>query len=317
MVRSQITSAGAPHLPPNNDVPGLPIYSNSTSTVRNQKIPSKASHTAPINTASYTSIPSNASNTVRCQLFRARALQSASTNNVPDLPLTPKVPSSTNTEIAQVRASLSTPLNTAPSLAVALNAPNLINSQIMQEKASPIHNTPGLSTAPNVSSLVSVQMAQERAATSPQQNPPPIVQQRSMAMAYPVLMINLPSALPKVMRTVECSVCNKNTQTDEYTYVDCSNPNCHRRICLLDNCFQGVSRLYTHNFVQHQYNTHLRNANPYQCYSCKAPKRRGRKNLETDSCKVCRVNWCLVGNCTFETPFLKIRSHVTNKHKHR
>ena len=215
----------------------------------------------------------------------------------PAMPVSPNVPSTINRQIAPVEAPhlattniatrnqiapakvLNTPsIDCTPGLTIAPNVFSLTRCQIAPVKAphTPIlHNVQGLPTAPNVTVAVEYELAPARPPTPKglQQNPDSIGQHYLMTPAYSYP--KLPSTLPRKMRTVECSVCKTKSQTDEYTYVDCSNPNCYRRICLLDDCFQRISKLHSHGFVAHQYRKHLKNANPYKCYSCKAPKHRG------------------------------------------
>ena len=103
--------------------------------------------------------------------------------------------------------------------------------------------------------------------------------------------------IAKCKPSFTCRRCHTKTQTDKYTYIDCSNSDCNSKICLLDNGFKNILPQSPESLVSHQYATHLINANPHQCYLCKTPKHQRYPDTETALCTVCGVNWCLVGNC--------------------
>ena len=196
------------------------------------------------------------------------------------------------------------------------NAPDFAMEPLWEAHPVPMHKAPYVAMAPNVSSTMEYQWVP--ATTTTQQDTASALQQCTMDSMNPNLEVTTHLTLPGKMRVVECKFCGKTTQTDNYTYVDCSNPDCSCRICLLDNCFQGISTKHSGNFSTHQYKQHLIKADPYQCYSCKAPKYRGKSGVTSDSCIVCGINWCLVGNCTYEVHGPSaIRSHITTKHKQR
>ena len=225
------------------------------------------------------------------------------------------VSSTTRSQMAPVNAPLPAPINISPAWPIASNVSGAVGYQMAPARAPlpPPTNAQALPTAYTMPSAVRYQMTS--ATVIPQQKIFPFIQQRPMVPAYPRLIVPLPLALPRVMRVVECRFCNTKTQTDAYTYVDCSNPDCDGRICLLDNCFRIFSKQKRVYLVRHQNTTHCHNANLFQCYSCKAPKPRGNPNIDTDSCPVCKVNWCLIKNCTFETPFATIQDHWNLKHQ--
>ena len=210
--------------------------------------------------------------------------------------------------IAPTSVPLPPPTYGAKGWSVAPSAPGMIRNPIAPGRGpSP---APALPIAYNLPNIVGYRFAPAAATVGPQQNLASAVKQSAMAPVNPNPTKNLPSALPRVMRTVECSVCRTKTQTDAYTYVDCSNPDCRRRICLLDNCLQSLL-----DITQHQRNQHFKSANPFQCLSCKAPKSRGIPKVNYAQCPVCGVTWCLVGNCTFETRLNVIYQHISHKHQ--
>ena len=270
---------------PASPAPALPLSPDVPSTINSQIEPIGSPHPASIDEALSLSLAFIESNTTRSQRTPAKAPNAPSTNGKSGLPIAPKLSNMTRGQIAPVNTPLPAQVNIAPAWPITSNA----------------------------SGAVRYQMAPPRPAVVPQQYPASIGPQYMMRPVYPNPRMILPSSvLPRLMRAVECSVCRTKTLTDAYNYVDCSNPNCNRRICLLDNCFKGVLRLW--DFTTHQNREHLANANPFQCYSCKAPKQRGRPDVATDTCSVCGVNWCLVGNCTYETPTSGIHSHIGLKH---
>ena len=221
----------------------------------------------------------------------------------------PNMSSMARHPIASVNSPLPAPINISSAWPTASGT---VGYQMAPPRPPTIAQT--LPTAYNVPGAVQYQMAQATANAVPQQNIFPFIQQPQIAQMYPRPMIALPPALPRVMRIVECRLCKTKIQTNGYTYVECSNPNCIGRICLLDNCCLTFADRGCGNLAKHQNREHFRNANPYQCLSCKAPKPRGNPNVNTASCPVCNVNWCLVGNCTFETPFDGIKTHLGRKH---
>ena len=178
---------------------------------------------------------------------------------------------------------------------------------------APIADLPNLAMAPTP---ICAKGYQSRSSTMiPQPNTDLIIQQPATESVHPSPMINLPSALPGQMRVVTCTLCGTKFLTNAYTYVDCSNPNCNCRICLLDNCYNGFAK-HSRNFAKHQYGQHLKQGNLYQCYSRKSPKPRWQPDVQFDSCNVCGVHWCLVGNCIFETQFSSgVKRHIAFKHR--
>ena len=264
---------------PASSAPALPLSPDVTSTINSQIEPTGSPHLTSIDEALSLSMAFIESTTTRSQRTPSKALNTPSIDSTSGLPIALNASNTTRGQVAPVNAPLPAPNNIAPPWP----------------------------TASNMSGAVGYQIAPPR---------PPIVRQQNPVLSGPQYMMRpviLPlSALPRLMRAVECKDCKTKTLTDAYTYVDCSNPYCDRRICLLDNCFKGVSDLK--NFGTHQYTEHLAQANPFQCYSCKAPKQRGRPYVATDTCSVCGVNWCLVGNCTYETPSSGIKFHIGIKH---
>ena len=236
-----------------------------------------------------------------------------STNNYG--PAFSSVPNMSNTTIYPIRPVNSphtAPINISPAWPTASNVSGTVGYQMAPPR--PPTNAQTLPTVYNVPGAVGYQMAPATANAVPQQNIFSFIQQPQMAQMYPRPMIALPPALPRVMRIVECKLCKTKIQTNEYTYVECSNPNCIGRICLLDNCCLSFADRGWGSLAKHQSRKHFINANPNQCLSCKAPKPRGNPNVNTASCPVCNVNWCLVGNCTFETSFKSINYHFGRKH---
>ena len=309
-INSQIEPTGSPHLTSIDEALSLSIAFIASSTTSDQMTPAKAPTTPPISYELGLPIAANVPSQTLGQIEPIYTPVPAPMDISPDLPAEPNVPSTTRGQIAPVNAPLQAPINTAPAWPITSNVPSTTKCSIAPANAPlpvPITIASPLPIASNVTNAV---RSQTTAA-----NPPIVLQQNPASIRPQYLMIILPSALPRVMRAVECKSCKTKTQTDAYTYVDCSNPQCDRRICLLDNCFQAITRLRADDLVQHQYHQHLVNANLFQCYSCKAPKQRGRKDVETDTCSVCGVKWCLVGNYTYETPGPRIRRHITTKHR--
>ena len=196
------------------------------------------------------------------------------------------------------------------------NAPDFAMGPSWETDPVPMNNAPDLAMASNMPRTMEYQRVP--ATTTTQRDAVSTVQQCTVNPVNQNPEVTTHLTLPRKMHAVRCRFCGKKTQTDNYTYVDCNSPDCKSRICLLDNCFQGISKKNSGNFSTHQYNQHLIKADPYQCYSCKAPKYRGKPGVTSDSCIVCGINWCLVGNCTFEIhSSFGIHHHITSKHKQR
>ena len=128
------------------------------------------------------SIAPNVSNAMKQQIAPTWAPQPPPKCSVKGLPTAPSVPSLTKNLLASVRAP-----NQAPVLPIAYNVPN----------------------------MVGYRMAPARSTVVPPQSDASIVQPR--APVYPNPIKASPSALPKVMCTVECRACRTKTQTDAYT----------------------------------------------------------------------------------------------------
>ena len=283
-----------------------------------ESLPGPASP-APINIAPVLPVSPDVPSAINNQMAPRRYVHQAPINNVTELPTTPNVSSTTSNQMVSVGVPHTSPINNTPGLPIAPNVSSVARHPIASVNTplpAPMNIAPPWPTASNVSGTVGYQMAPPGPPIVSQQNPALNRSQYMMIPVYQHPTINVLSALPRVMRAVECSVCKTKTLTDDYTYVDCRNPDCQRRICLLDNCFQGFSKSNLRNLGSHQYNKHLKNANPFQCYSCKAPKLRGRTDVEIDTCNVCGIDWCLVGNCTYENPTSGIRIHIGLKHNY-
>lgn len=286
---------------PTNNESGSSIKPRVSHTVEHQMAPSMTPYPALRNIAPSWAVSHSAiryqreSATMRAQQSTALFMQNQSTK-----PVQPG-PTVHHTALTSIEPDVS---NTIKSQRIPSVKPRLAPADIA-------HN---MAIVPNVTSTKRYQ--KEPPTIKAQPNTASIIQQSATESVHPTPTVALPSALPRQMRVITCAFCCTKTQTDNYTYVDCSNTNCSRRICLLDNCFNGFVKRNTGYFETHQYKEHLIKGNPYQCYSCKAPKHRGPPSLKVKSCSVCGVNWCLVGDCTYETPFLyRIYNHIASKHE--
>ena len=236
--------------------------------------------------------------TTRYQISTARVRNLAPINDPRAIHHAPDVRGKLACRLTPTRAPHPAVTNNLPSLLIASNAQSPITHQITPTHAphsAPVNNVPITKTC---------QTAPAKAPFNSADNPAPVSQQ--------LPIVTVPPTSPRVKRMVVCKFCLTEHMTDKYTHLECKNSDCGARICLLNNCFWATKT--PRYFSAHQSNKHFKGANPHQCYSCKSPKYREDKYVDTAACKVCGVNWCLMGNCTYETPFSKIVNHLSTKH---
>ena len=116
---------------------------------------------------------------------------------------------------------------------------------------------------------------------------------------------------PHGMRFLSCKNCDTPYMTDEYIMIQCTNPDCNRYICLLDDCFKTFAHKCT--FYDHANVKHRSKGDRNQCYTCKAPKIRDG-STQNGKCSTCGVYWCLLKNCNFEFSKIVLLEHHLDKH---
>ena len=73
---------------------------------------------------------------------------------------------------------------------------------------------------------------------------------------------------------------------------------CRSFYCLKSSC---VLKLSTSSALKnHLNNAHFKDADRNQCFHCKGVKDR-KTDTNRSTCPRCQANWCLKGDCTFET----------------